>query len=104
ETLSWEMHVSSVVNKLKCQLGILYKECCNLTASCRRMLYFAFTYSHLIYGSEIFGNAKHCVIHPLQVAPKKILRCLQFAPKRRHTRDIYTTYNTLPVVDLFKFR
>ena len=62
-----------------------------------KTLYFAFVYSHLLYGIEIYGNTYHAYLSKLKILNNKILRIVQKRPKRTHTTDLYKFYETLPL-------
>ena len=61
------------------------------------MLYFAFVYPHLLYGTEIYGNTNPSNINRLKILNNKILRILQKRPRRTHIIDLYKSYFTLPI-------
>lgn len=69
---------------------------------CRKKLYFSLIYSSLIYCIEIYGNAKRKWLNPLMVKCNSLLRIIQDKTRFDHVKDLYLTYNTLPVHLLYK--
>ena len=60
-------------------------------------------YSSLIYCIEIiYGNAKSKYLNPLIIKCNNLLRIIQDRTRFDHVRDLYITYNTLPVHLLYK--
>jgi len=62
-----------------------------------KMIYFAFVYSHLVYGIEIYANTYMKNINKLVILDNKILRILQNASRDTNTVELYTKFNTLPI-------
>ena len=62
-----------------------------------KMIYFAFVYSHLVYGIEIYANTYMKNINKLVILNNKILRILQNASRDINTVELYDKFNTLPI-------
>jgi hypothetical protein len=98
--LSWEKHIDYVNNKIIKFVGIFYRIRHKLNFEMAKMLYYAFVHSYLAYGIEIYGNTYMKYLNKLIVLNNKILRILQFAPFDTPVRQLYSTFNTLPITDL----
>jgi len=61
---------------------------------------FAFAYSHLCYGIEIYDNIYHSYLNILIILNNKILQILQNESYRTHVTEFYENYNTLSVPKL----
>jgi len=102
DNLNWSQHISKLIKKVRSLTGILYRKKYVLRAECRRKLYFALVYSSLVYCIEIYGTAKRKWLNPLIIKCNSLLRILQDKTRFDHVRDLYITYNTLPVHLLYK--
>jgi len=69
-------------------------------------MYFAFVYSHLCYGIEIYGNRPtyHSYLNKLIILNNKILRILQNKFYRTYVTEFYENYNILSIPKLHNFR
>ena len=65
------------------------------------MICFAFVYSRLCYGGEIYGNTYQTQLHILS---NKILRILQNKPRHTHVIELYKTYNINAIYDIHKLQ
>jgi hypothetical protein len=97
ENLTWSAHVSQLISKVSSLIGIMCRKRHLLPFPCRKNIYFSLIYSQLVYGVEIYANAQKSVLKPLIIKCNSLLRVLQFKPRRTAIRDLYTTFNTLPV-------
>jgi len=64
-----------------------------------KYIYYAFIHSHVLYGIEIYTNAKHSYLDKLIKLNNK-LRILQHEPISTPVPDPYLTYNMLLIPDL----
>ena len=55
DKLNWKTHVSKLLSKLKCGLGMMRRSNKFLTANAKRTLYFGQVHSNLSYGISIWG-------------------------------------------------
>jgi len=65
-------------------------------------IYYAFIHSHVLYGIEIYANAKHSYLDKLMKLNNKLLRILQHEPISTPVFHLYRTYNTLAIPELHK--
>jgi len=68
------------------------------------MIYFAFVYSRLCYGNEIYGNTYQTHLSKLHILNNKILRILQNKPRHTHVIELYKTYNMNTIYDIHKLQ
>ena len=102
ENLTWSEHIKQLTSKLSSLIGIIFRKRYIIPNNCKRNIYFALAYSHLIYCIEIYGKAKVSVLNPLVTKCNALLRILQNKPRLSSTKDLYTSYNTLPINLLYK--
>jgi len=103
EHLTWKVHVDNLITKIGSLNGIVFRNKDLLPLSARKNLYFALAHSSLVYCIEIYGTANLSVLKPLMIKCNFLLRTLQNKPRLCHVRDLYISYNTLPINLLFKF-
>ena len=59
-TLSWELHVNTIISKANKILGVLRRTCINLTDRCiRRTLYLSLVKSQLSHATEVWSPVKN---------------------------------------------
>jgi len=102
ENLNWSTHIDNLIKKVRSLTGILYRKKYVLGPHCRKKLYFSLIYTSLIYCIEIYGNAKRKFLNPLIIKCNSLLRIIQDKTRFDHVKDLYLTYNTLPVHLLYK--
>ena len=68
------------------------------------MMYFAFVYSHLCYGIEIYGNTYRSYLNKLIMLNSKTLRILQNESYPTHVTEFYANYNTISIPKLHDYR
>ena len=73
-----------------------------LPTSCRKNLYYALVHSRVQYGIESYGNTSWNVLQPLHNACNRVLRTLLCLSRFSHVKDMYLTYNVLPINLLHK--
>ena len=75
-----------------------------LPKTCLKTLYFAIINSQIIYGLEIYGSTYDTYLEPLIKINNKILRILQNKPLLTPVNQLYSSYNTLSIKSLYKFK
>jgi len=104
DKLSWQDHIDFVYNKVVRFVSIFYRIRHRLSCELSKMMYFAFVYSHLCYGIEIYGNTYHSYLNKLIILNNKILRILQNESYRTPVAEFYENYNTLSIPKLHNYR
>ena len=56
-TLSWKAHLSNLSKKLSRTIGVMYKLRPFVNLQIMKDIYHSLFYSHLIYGTQVWGNA-----------------------------------------------
>ena len=100
----WQNHIDYIYNQIIKFVGIFYRIRHKLNFEMAKMVYFAFVHSHLIYGIEIYGNTYKKQLSKLMILNNKIFRLLQKAPIDTRITQLYTNFNTMPLLDLRKFQ
>lgn len=93
--LNWTEHINYIKSKISKALGILLKTRNFLNKSTLRNLYYTFVYPYLIYGVEIWGNAREVHLDPLIKTQKKIVRVITFSSYLEHTAPLFEYLNIL---------
>ena len=104
EDLNWKDQIDHVYSKIIKFSSIFYKINQRIPQPVKRMIYFAFIHSHILYGIEIYGNTHQNYLNKLVTLNNKLLRILQTKPFMSHTADLYKSYNTLQIPLLFRFQ
>jgi len=102
--LTWHEHIDYIYNKILNFTSIFYKTRHILPYKVLITIYFAFVYSHLLYGIEIYGNTHRGYLNKLMVLNNKLLQILQNAPRNAPVPDLYKNFNTLTIPDLHIFQ
>ena len=92
--LTWENHIQELKKKMVKYTGIFSKVRHYLPITCRKIVYNAFIFSRLNYGSEIYINTTKKYINPLIATQNKLLRILQFKDIRTPLKDLYREFNS----------
>ena len=76
DKLTWKEHIDHVYKNIVKFVGIFYRIKHRLSCETLKMIYFAFVYSRLCYGSEIYGSTYQTHLSKLHILNNKILRIL----------------------------
>ena len=68
------------------------------------MIYFAFVYSRLCHGSEIYGNTYQTHLSKLHILNNKKQKILQNKPRHTHVIELYKTYNNNTIHEIHKLQ
>jgi hypothetical protein len=60
-----------------------------------------FFHSHILYGVEVYGSVSASHLDILIKLNRKILQILQYKDSRSHVSELFKTFGTLPVSDLY---
>lgn len=104
EKLSWREHIEYLFAKLIKFTSIFYRLKHIVNKKVLQILYYSLIHPHLNYCVEIYANTSKTSLSKLNVLNNKLLRILQ--NKRLHTKinDLYISYQTLPIVELHRFK
>ena len=67
-------------------------------------LYYAFIYSRINYGIEMYSQTSAMTIRPLQITQNKVLRKLQFKSYTSNVNDLYKGFSVLKLKDVSRFK
>ena len=104
ENLSWSFHIDSISRKIAKSIGILYRARHYLNLDSLKNLYYSFIYSHISYGTLIWGSnykSKHLPIHLLQ---KRALRATTFTDHRTPSRPLFQRLDILNIFEIVKLQ
>ena len=104
DTLSWKKHTDSLCNSLLKYFGIFNQIKHFLNKKIVRQLYFAFVYSRISYGIEVFGNASDMCISKLQVIQNKLLKLALRIDRLTPTNTLHNNMKLLKISDIHKYK
>ena len=88
EKLSWKEHSENVIRDLIKIISTFKFIRHYIPNKCKKQLYYAYVYSKISYGLEIYGNASKALMKKIQVLQNKSL-------KRSYKKDWYMNTNIL---------
>ena len=100
EQLMWTDHVSFVCKSLLKFFGIFNNIKHIVSKNIARQLYFAFIYSRIAYGLEIYGNCSQHNLQKIQIIQSKLLKLLLSKDPRTSTNELHKYMNILKVKDI----
>ena len=98
DQLNWKSHISRLVTKLKCGLGMLQRSGNYLTTRAKKLLYYGQVHSHLCYAISVWGP----MISKGQIGTLKNIqtKCLRLINPSVATRQLLTRLKILSVEKL----
>ena len=103
EKLNYNEHIQSISNSLIKYFGIFNHIKYKVNDKTARQLYFAFVFSRLKYGIEIFGNCSERNINKLQTMQNKLLQLLLHLDRLTPTNKRHKHLNNLRINDLYNY-
>ena len=100
ENLDWKSHIFNLSLEIRKFIGIFYKLSFKLPSNILKNLYFALIYPRILYAIEIYANTYITFLHDLIILNNRILRILQHKPRLTRSIELYSAYNTLPVISV----
>ena len=98
--LSWKTHVSSILKKLKRNIGLICKARHYVNLQILVNLYYCLIYPYLVYGIVVWGHTYQSTIDPLIIIQKKVLRLITFSKFDAHSNPIFLQLQILKFPDL----
>ncbi len=89
----------NVLVKYACSFKIIKG---HVTKPCKTQLYFAYIYTKILYGLEVYGHTSRGNMNKIQVLQNKCLKTLYQKDWFTHTNDLHKELNVLKVEDIFK--
>ncbi len=97
ESLSWKEHIEALIKQLS-KLASSYKIVRHRVKRDNKFnIYFAYTYSRILYGIEVYRTASSELLNKLQIQQNRSLKILFNKHYRMHTSDLYRELNLLNV-------
>ena len=100
ETLSWRDHIDFIRKQLLKYFGIFNHIKSIMTTQTVRQLYFAFIYSRINYGIEIFGNCSQYLLNKLQTIQNKLLKLITQKDMKTSTSGLHKNLHLLQIRDI----
>ena len=102
EILHWNKHVEYVCNSLIKLFGIFNHIKCKVNLKLSRQLYYAFIYSKIKYGMEVYGSCSSTNIGKIQTMQNKLMKLLLRLRRMTPTNELHMYLNILKVSDIYK--
>ena len=102
EILHWNKHVEYVCNPLIKFFGIFNHIKCKVSLKLSRQLYYAFIYSKIKYGMEVYGSCSSTNIGKIQTMQNKLMKLLLRLRRMTPTNELHMHLNILKVSDIYK--
>ena len=104
DQLNWKSHITEVNTKITKYIGIFGKVRHLVPKECLISLYYAFIYSRINYGIEMYSQTTAKTIRPLQITQNIVLRKLQFKSYTSNVNDLYKGFSVLKLKDVSRFK
>ncbi len=102
DQLKWSVHIDNIYSKLIKFTSIFYRLRDKLPDVFLKDVYYAFVYTHILYGIELYANTTNNNLTKLITLHNKLLRILQNKPRTTRVPQLYANYNILPIPELHK--
>ncbi len=103
DQLNWKEQINHVILKITKFTCLFYKFRKLLPMGTLRMLYFSLVHPHIQYGIELYANTCESYLDRLNKINNKIIRIIQNFSLDTPLRLLYSSFNALPLMSLFKF-
>ena len=104
ENLSWRFHIDSISRKIAKSIGILYRARHYLNLDSLKNLYYSFIYSHISYGTLIWGSNYKSKLLPIHLLQKRALRAITFTDRRTPSRPLFQRLDVLNIFEIVKLQ
>ena len=99
EKLNWKSHTHELTRNLIKTASTLKFIRNHVPNQCKLQLYYAYAYSKLIYGIEVYGNTSKTITNKLQVFQNRILKILYKVDWYTNTNLLHKTLSVLKLTD-----
>ncbi len=104
DKLNWKSHIQSILPSLV-KTASAFKFISHIIPhKFKTNLYYAYVYSKLAYGIEVYGHAAKTSLRPLQIQQNRILKILFHRDWFTDTDVLHTNLNILKIKDIFKLQ
>ena len=104
DMLNWKHHVQYISKSLLKYFGIFNHIKHIVTRPVARQLYFAFIYSRVSYGIEVYGSCSQTLLATLQILQNKLLKLVLRLDYRTATNVLHRDLHLLKVCDIQKVK
>ena len=102
ETLNWNEHANELCKSLINYFGIFNHIKYKITCVVVRQLYYAFIYSRINYGIELYGSSSASNMNKVQVIQNKLLKMVLKLDRLMPTNDLHKNIYILKIDDIHK--
>ena len=102
ETLNWNEHVNELCKSLIKYFVIFNHIKYKITPVVVRQLYYAFIYSRIKYGIELYGSSSASNMNKVQVIQNKLLKMVLKLDRLMPTNDLHKNIKILKIDDIHK--
>ena len=102
EKLNWQEHISYIHKSLLIYYGIFNRIKFFVNKDVVRQLYFAFVFSRIKYGIEVYGSCSQEQLLRIQVVQSGLLKLLLKVDRRTNTDYLHRYVRLLKVCDIYK--
>ena len=102
EILSWVPHVDKLMKSLTRYFSLFYKLRDLIPDKIKRQVYFAYIYSRISYGIQMYGCAADRVINKLQTISNKLLKVFLKRDRMYSTSQLHKKLNILKIKDIYE--
>ena len=99
ETLTGTFHCEEIIKRLNRANGILAKARHYMPLHILKNVYYAIFSSHLLYGSQIWGQTSKTVMNKISLLQRKAVRIITHSKTRDHTNPLFKELKILKVMD-----
>ncbi len=103
EYLSFDEHVSHLLNKISKSLFCINRIKNFITQRSLKMLYYYIVHSHIVYCINVYGCGNVTTLNRLKIKQKEAIRIISNAGYRDHTNPLFKLHKILPLEQLIKF-
>jgi hypothetical protein len=103
DTLTWNLHVNNICNKVSKSMGILYRARQVLYGQTLLTLYNALIKPHFMYCITVWGNTCKTYLHKLHLMQKKIIRIISYSQFHAHTAPLLQKFDILNIYQLNQY-
>lgn len=104
ETLSWDLQIDKIRNKMNKINGVICKHRYSLPTGVKLVIYNAFLLPAITYCHTVWGTTTKKNILKLLVAQKRTVRLIVNVPWYAHTEHYFEKYHVIKVNTLYAFR
>ena len=101
ENMNWRTHINKLCSNEARYFSVFFNIRSYMPEKLRKTFYYAFIYSRIQYGIEVYGSAAKTIINQLCVTQNKLLKVLFNKHYWYHTNNLYRELKLLKSEDIF---